>query len=143
MQLVKNDNKCFVCGDDNKKGLQYRFWLHDNEVITKLKNNEEYIGHGAMHGGIAATLLDEAMGLISTIKKNTLCVTAEFTVRYLKPLTLEGKYTVKGRIDRDRTILCETSGEIIDEDLTVFVRATGKYVPIPREVSSRIHPDAF
>ena len=86
MEYIPNYAHCFVCGDTNEKGLRHRFWIEGDYVTTNLEATPDYIGHGAIHGGVVVALLDEAMGLSATIKKNCLCVTAELTVRYLKPL---------------------------------------------------------
>ena len=143
MKYIPNYHECYVCGDANKNGLQYRFWVENNNVTTKIQGRRELIGHGAIHGGIIAALLDEAMGLSATIKKNRLCVTAEFTVRYLKPLDIDGIYIVRGNLLADKIILCETYGEIVDEDNNILIRASGKYVPLSKEQSKKIHPDVF
>jgi uncharacterized protein (TIGR00369 family) len=143
LKYIPNDARCFVCGHANEKGLQCRFWVEGDYVVTHLKTIPEYIGHGAIHGGVSVALLDEAMGLSATIKKNCLCVTAELNIRYLKPLTADNTYTIRGRLVADRKILCETDGAIVDEDLNVYIRAAGKYVPLSKERSRQIHPDEF
>lgn len=143
MKYLPNYSVCFVCGDANEKGLRQRFRLENDYVITNLEARPEYIGHGAVHGGVPTALLDEAMGLSATVKKNTVCVTAELNIRYLKPLIVNKTYIVRGCLVADKKILCETYGEIIDKDLNIFIRATGKYVPLPKDRSHKIHPLVF
>ncbi|MBN2159336.1 MAG: PaaI family thioesterase [Spirochaetes bacterium] len=140
--LIPNHKACYVCGDQNHRGLKHRFWLEGGHVVTTIEQREDYIGHGFIHGGISAALLDEAMALSATIAKERLCVTAEFTVRYLKPMSANGTYLVKGRLLSDRKILCITFGEVSDMNNEIYVKATGKYVPVSKEESDRIHNNA-
>jgi uncharacterized protein (TIGR00369 family) len=108
--------------------------------MTTLKGEQEYLGHGSIHGGITAAILDEIMALSATLKKRTLCVTAEINIRYLVPLTVGETYLVRANVVSDRIVLCETYGEILDEKLTPCVKASMKCVPIPRQKSLQIHP---
>lgn len=143
MKYIPNDSRCFVCGDANPKGLQQRYWIDGEFIVTRLTGRKEFAGHAGLHGSIAAALIDEAMGLSSTLSKRRLCVTAELVIRYLKPLQINGNYLVKGRLTEDKKILCKTYGEIIDENLTVFIKATGQYVPLSKKQSQQVYPDVF
>jgi acyl-coenzyme A thioesterase PaaI-like protein len=58
------DNYCFVCGQDNPKGLkiQVRYLEAEMTAETELFLPREYQGWAdVIHGGILATLLDEMM----------------------------------------------------------------------------------
>jgi uncharacterized protein (TIGR00369 family) len=140
LKLLPSHHECFICGDKNVKGLQFRFWYDGEFVTTKLEGKPEYIGHGSIHGGLAAAVLDEAMALTATLKKRTLCVSAEMIIRYLKPLEVGHVYTVRAKMVADRKILCLSDGDIIDEDSNIFVKASLKSVPLPKEKSLKIHP---
>lgn len=144
MRLLPSDDGCYVCGKLNKKGLKRFFYIdEDGFVMTYFKGVVDYMGHGSIHGGLSAALLDEAMGLSATYFKGVLCVTAEITVRYLKPLHIESRYTVRGRMVNDKKLLCEAYGEIIDERENKHVRAYGKYVPVPEEQFYELYQDLF
>jgi acyl-coenzyme A thioesterase PaaI-like protein len=58
-------NRCFGCGGANADGMKLTF-VQDNEkrrIVGRFVLGERYQGGGGMgHGGIIATLLDEAMG---------------------------------------------------------------------------------
>jgi acyl-coenzyme A thioesterase PaaI-like protein len=59
-----DDNYCFVCGQDNPRGLQIKVKLFPEEMAaeTELALPREYQGWAkVIHGGILSTLLDEMM----------------------------------------------------------------------------------
>jgi len=54
---------CFVCGVKNDFGLHANFYETDtNELVALIKPSDQHQGYpGRMHGGIAATILDETI----------------------------------------------------------------------------------
>jgi len=71
--------------DDEKRRIIGRFVL-----------GERYQGGGGMaHGGIIATLLDEAMGKVCRFR-GVRAVTAELRVQYLKPVNVRDEIIVEG-----------------------------------------------
>ena len=56
-------NRCFGCGEANPVGLHLKFFLaEDGTVVCDAVIPDNYEGpQGYAHGGIIATLLDEAM----------------------------------------------------------------------------------
>ena len=87
-----------------------------------------------LHGGIAATILDETIGrAISIGDPGAWGVTVELTVRYRRPVPLDGEVAAFARITRDQGRLFEGSGEIRLQDGTVAVEAHGRYMRLPIE----------
>src|SRR5713101_7953815 len=74
-------NKCFGCGGANDAGMKLAF-EQDNvnkRIVGRFVLGESYQGGGGMaHGGIIATLLDEAMGKVCRFRE-VRAVTAELT----------------------------------------------------------------
>ena len=91
-------NHCFGCGGANEDGMKLTF-VQDNEkrrVVGRFVLGERYQGGGGMgHGGIIATLLDEAMGKVCRFRE-VRAVTAELTVQYLKPISVQDEIVVEG-----------------------------------------------
>jgi acyl-coenzyme A thioesterase PaaI-like protein len=91
-------NRCFGCGAANDDGMKLTF-VQDNEkrrIIGRFILGGRYQGGGGMgHGGIIATLLDEAMGKVSRFRE-VRAVTAELTVEYLKPVSVRDEIIVEG-----------------------------------------------
>lgn len=91
--------KCFGCGPDNPKGLRLRFFEVPEGVEVEYVVPEHLGGApGVVHGGIQATLLDEALCMTSYAKNGTPVVTGELTVRYMAPLPTETPILIRSRI---------------------------------------------
>ena len=58
-------------------------------------------------------------------------VTAEFSVRYKKPVPLDQELRVVGRITRDTRRIFEGTGEILLPDGEIAVEGSGKYIKLP------------
>ncbi len=91
-------NQCFGCGGANDDGMKLTF-VQDNEkrrIVGRFVLGERYQGGGGMgHGGIIATLLDEAMGKVCRFRE-VRAVTAELSVQYLKPVSVRDEIIVEG-----------------------------------------------
>ena len=97
-------NHCFGCGGANDDGMKLTF-VQDNEkrrIVGRFVLGERYQGGGGMgHGGIIATLLDEAMGKVCRFRE-VRAVTAELTVEYLKPVRVQEEIVVEGWEETER-----------------------------------------
>jgi uncharacterized protein (TIGR00369 family) len=91
-------NLCFGCGGANDDGMKLTF-VQDNEkrrIIGRFVLGERYQGGGGMaHGGIIATLLDEAMGKVCRFREAR-AVTAELNIQYLRPVNVRDEIVVEG-----------------------------------------------
>lgn len=125
---------CMVCGTENASGLHARFFELDNgELAAVFTPKQEQQGYpGRLHGGIASTILDETIGrAINMSDPDAWGVTVELTVRYRKPVPLDGPVIAHGRITKDSGRMFEGTGEIRLDDGTVAVEATGRYLRLP------------
>lgn len=127
-----NSKMCFVCGLENSFGLKSRFYVLENEELVALFSPaREHQGYpGRLHGGIAAAILDETIGRAVMIKysENIWGVTVDFSMRLKKPIPMNGQIRVVARITKDTRKMFEGSGEILLEDGTAAITATGKYL---------------
>jgi uncharacterized protein (TIGR00369 family) len=127
---------CLVCGTENASGLHARFFeLDSGELAGVFTPCPEHQGYpGRLHGGVAATLLDETIGrAVSISDPGAWGVTVELTVRYRKPVPLDEEVRAIARITSDNGRLFEGTGEIRLADETVAVEAAGKYLRLPIE----------
>ena len=125
---------CMVCGRENAAGLHARFFELDNgELVGAFTPRQEHQGYpGRLHGGIASTILDETIGrAINLTDPDAWGVTIELTVRYRKPVPLDGEIVAHARITKDGGRVFEGSGEIRLADGSVAVEAHGRYLRLP------------
>jgi uncharacterized protein (TIGR00369 family) len=127
------ENRCFGCGGANDQGMKLTF-VQDNEkrrVIGRFVLGEAYQGGGGMaHGGIIATLLDEAMGKVCRFRE-VRAVTAELSVQYLKPVNVRDEIIVEGWEESEqkgRNLFYV--GEIRNETGEVLARGHARFVII-------------
>ena len=83
----RDDRVCFVCGEKNPAGLKLRLRTDPKrgESAAEVTFAEDFQGWaGIVHGGLVATVLDEAL-IYAAAAKGLKCVTGEITVRYVKP----------------------------------------------------------
>jgi uncharacterized protein (TIGR00369 family) len=123
-------NYCFACGRDNPEGLGLMFTFDEERksYVCHFRLSRRHTGPpGYAHGGIIATILDEAMGKANRISKVT-AVTQSMTVEYLrlvpldKPLVAEGRQrSIKGRVHVNVAELRSVEGEILARSEGTFI----------------------
>jgi len=129
-----NSKMCFVCGLKNNSGLHASFFeVENNQLVALFTPCEEHQGYpGRLHGGLAATILDETIGRAMNIDNSEIWgVTVDFQVRYKKPVPLDVELRVVGRITNQNRRLFEGTGEILLPDGQVAVEGLGKYIKLP------------
>ncbi len=114
------DRGCFVCGQENASGLQAVFSC-DKELLTsfcRLTIGDQFQGWpDIVHGGVIASLLDEACIYAGRALAETL-VTAELSVRYRQPVSVGQKVTIRGEVvERRRKVLRVKARLEVDGDL--------------------------
>lgn len=139
---------CFCCGLENPAGLHAQFLETEaDEVVVLFTPTREHQSYpGRLHGGVASALLDEAVGrAISVHDIEAWGVTVELSVRYRKPVPVGRPAILIARIDVDRGRIFEGSGEIVLDDGSVAVEASGRYLrlPIDRIAASDAHAEWF
>ncbi|HEV8523194.1 MAG TPA: PaaI family thioesterase [Terriglobales bacterium] len=136
-------NYCFACGVDNPHGMHLKF-SYDAErdaVVGRIRLPRRYWGPPKhAHGGIIATVLDEAMGKVNR-KHHVVALTSEMKVHYLKPVPLSKplmvearERTVRGRRHVNVAEIRDERGEVLARGEAVFIavdphRMFAKYLP--------------
>lgn len=132
-----NSKMCFVCGTDNSFGLKSSFYeLEDGQLIAVFQPVDQHQGYpGRLHGGIAATILDETIGRAIMINYSDTIwgVTVDFSMKLRKPVPLDGEIRVLARIVSDGKRSFQGEGEILLPDGQVAVEGKGKYLKMDIE----------
>jgi uncharacterized protein (TIGR00369 family) len=127
---LEGDDYCFGCGADNPIGLRLRFTVDaDRRVAEALFTpRDEHQGYaGITHGGLIATLLDEAM-LKLCWELGIPAVTARLETEIKKPAPVGEELLVRGRLVEDRGRVIKAEAEILDAAGEVV--ATGRSTAI-------------
>jgi uncharacterized protein (TIGR00369 family) len=123
-------NYCFACGKNNPDGMHLRF-TYDEErdcFISRFRLGKRYTGPpGHCHGGIIATILDEAMGKVNKLR-HVIALTSEITIQYLKPVPLNKPLRVEsrevkvtGRQHVNMAEILNRKGEVLASGRGVFI----------------------
>ena len=125
-------NHCFGCGKDNKDSMKLKFTYDEahDRFVCLFRLGKRYTGPpGHCHGGIIATILDEAMAKLNK-PRQIIAMTAQITVDYLKPVPLftplrveASEVSVRGR-RRMRT------AEILNEKGAVLAHGRGVFITV-------------
>jgi uncharacterized protein (TIGR00369 family) len=96
-----NSRMCFVCGLENPAGLHLRFFDDGKDEVTcDFTVNAQHQSYpGRVHGGVIASILDEAGGRTAAIADhNQFFVTASLEVRYRQPVPLDTPLRAVGKL---------------------------------------------
>ncbi len=125
-------NHCFACGKNNPEGMRLKF-TYDEErdgFVCRFRLGKRYTGPpGHAHGGIIATILDEAMGKVNKLR-HVIALTSQITVDYLKPVPLNKPLRVESREVRVRGRQHINMAEILNPKDEVLARSRGLFIAI-------------
>jgi uncharacterized protein (TIGR00369 family) len=128
-------NYCFACGQDNPEGMHLQFTLDEERrtFVCQFTLDTRYTGPpGHCHGGIIATILDDAMGKVNKLR-HVIALTKEMTVEYLKPVPLHKPLRAEGREVSVHGRQHVNMAEILNEDGEVLARSKGIFIAIDPE----------
>ncbi|MGH9603038.1 MAG: PaaI family thioesterase [Terriglobales bacterium] len=133
LQMARN--YCFACGKDNPEGMHLKFTLDEasRSFVARLRLPQRFQGPpGHAHGGIIATVLDEAMGKVSRLR-SVVALTSEMRVEYLRPVPLGTPLIVEGREVRKRGRRLVHAAELRNQQGQVLARSVGTFVVVDPE----------
>ena len=106
-------NRCFVCGPDNAEGLHLTF-VQDgpNGARALYTARAEHCGWpGLLHGGLAFTLMDEALAY-ALYFQDLYGVTARIETRFRRPIRAGAKLIIRAWTVEQRRNLVDARAEI-------------------------------
>jgi uncharacterized protein (TIGR00369 family) len=142
---LRDDRMCFACGEENPDGLGLKFACEGDEVVTRFVFPKKFQGYrDVVHGGLISTVLDEAMVTLVN-EMGRLAVTAELTVRFLKPLHVGEPLEVRARLTEKRGRVYMVEGWASLEDATEIARGQARCIDMgplpPRDGDRRSAPE--
>jgi len=131
VEYDKTYQDCFVCGKNNKEGLQLDFHYDEeqDEMFTRCTYGKHMQGYErVVHGGFISMLLDEVMAK-ACLHQEMVAVTMQFEVRFRKPVYVDeemiffGKIAeLKGRRVRTEARCVDTEGRIRATARAIFLK---------------------
>ena len=124
-------NRCFGCGQANPVGLHLEFLLaEDGSVVSLATVSANYQGPpGYVHGGIIATLLDEAMSK-SVRAQGLTAMTRQMEVQYLRPVHAGAPIRIQARLVRSEGRKHWSEASILTEHGSILAEAKGLFIEI-------------
>ena len=141
-EYLPHSSGCFLCGEENRSGVQARFFVEGNEVLGRVILPLHLNGYkNVAHGGVVSALLDETMGWAATVfgRSHPMYVTGELTVKFLSPVPVGAEIEVRSRLVEDAGRLAYCEGEILCGG-KVCARARGKFAPMSTEETADVIP---
>ncbi|MDY0190536.1 MAG: PaaI family thioesterase [Desulfuromonas sp.] len=138
---VADDAKCFACGQENPYGLKACFELDYGKKSSccQIQLTEQFQGwQGVVHGGILATLLDEASVYACRTLGETF-VTAELTVRYKKPVAVAQTLEISAKVVEQKRRIFIVKAQI-EMDGQVCVEADAKIFAVQSKAPDQSCP---
>lgn len=122
-------NRCFGCGQASPAGLHLEFLIAPNgSVVSFPAVGENFEGHpGYLHGGIIATLLDEAMSKAVRALGQP-AMTRKMEVNYLRPVPSRVPIRIEGRVVRSEQRKHWTEASILNAQGTILAQGKGLFI---------------
>lgn len=133
-----SSHHCFGCGETNKSGLRLKFFVDDDQqVVSTVRLARRFAGPpGHAHGGIIATLLDEAMSKANR-QHGIVAMTRQMEINYLRPVPLQTPLTLTGRRTKHQGRQNHCEAEIANASGTILARGKALFIAIDRSLIER------
>ena len=125
-------NYCFACGKDNPEGMRLKFHYEPRckRFVCDFRLGRRFTGPPAhAHGGVIATILDEAMGKVNKLR-HVIAMTSKMEVEYLKPVPLRRPLRVESWELRVRGRRHINTAEILNGRGQVLARGKATFLAI-------------
>jgi uncharacterized protein (TIGR00369 family) len=124
-------NRCFGCGKANPGGLHLEFQLADDQSAVSLALiPDSFEGPpGYLHGGIIATLLDEAMSKAVRASGFT-AMTRHMEVDYLRPVPSDAPLRLEGRVTGKDGRKHWVEARILNSEGTALAQGKGLFIEV-------------
>lgn len=126
-----NGNNCFVCGQNNARGMQISFRLQGGKCLGEYTPPEHFCGFdGVTHGGIVFSLLDDAMANWLYLQGEN-AYTGKCEIRYREPAATGQKYLLEAEQQSRKGRIAKMAGRILHpDDQRVIAEANATFVVI-------------
>jgi uncharacterized protein (TIGR00369 family) len=103
---------------------------HGTAVLAYMPREQDYNPMGSVHGGVLATILDEAMGhaVYSLLGAGDTFATSELRTSYRRPVTVDsGPLRVEAGVLHQGRETALAEGRVVDAEGRLFAHATATW----------------
>ncbi|MEX2246468.1 MAG: PaaI family thioesterase [Dehalococcoidia bacterium] len=137
-QDERRGRMCYACGERNERGFHMSFSREGERTVCTYTPCQYQQGFpGRLHGGVVATMIDEAMGW-AVYHARAWGATARLNVRYRKPVPLDGTLRIEAWVVRDRHRLMELRAEVRDASGEVLAEGEGTFMKLDGRTGSEL-----
>jgi len=131
--------RCYGCGRDNPVGLTLDLQPDGDAVVVTFTAAPEHGGYGRLlHGGVTATLLDEAFGWASYSLLGRIAMTTDLAITFHAALRCGDALTVRGFVERHDERTAVVRAEIRSAAGRLGATGTGTLRFVSRRAVERI-----
>jgi uncharacterized protein (TIGR00369 family) len=129
-------NRCFGCGQQNRTGLHLKFFVDEQRnIVCRFRVPRRFEGPtDCVHGGIIATLLDEAMSKANRAH-GVVAMTRHMEVDYRRPIPLSTPLLLTarhidgtGRKHHCEAQIADASGAVLASGKALFIAVDPEYL---------------
>lgn len=125
---------CFICDNNgsNPRSLALKLYWDEAGQTLEIPFQPDATWcsfENVVHGGLIASILDEAMGHAVKMTLGEWAFTADFKVRYKKMLTPGQAYTARAKVLENKGRVITASAELLDETGKAAAQAEGAFLP--------------
>jgi len=119
---IRDNDYCFACGELNPLGLHLKSAQEGEKLKATCRTSPHHQGFaGVVHGGIIATILDDAMNNLVTRLTGMTVVTAELRLRLRRPVPVDEAVVAEAE-------LIERRAGVFRARAMLYLRASGELV---------------
>lgn len=133
---------CFICDNNasNPRSLRLNLlWDEESKTVCiPCEPDESWCGFSkVVHGGLIATVLDEAMAWAVKMHAEDWAFTADYHIRYKSAVAPGNKYMATAGVTEDarRKILAQAA--FLDQDGKVLAEASATFIPSKGKARTR------
>jgi len=122
-------SQCVMCGAENPFGMKLKFRVQSDGSVLAVFPCREILQsfRETLHGGVVSALLDAAM-TNALFSIGVVAVTAELTVRFVAPVSLNHDAVVRGYIEKTSSHPLYYVRAELEQDEKLMARASAKFL---------------
>ncbi len=142
LQRLPGSPGCFICDNNSTNPRALRLTLLWDEAAETVRipcePDATWCGfEDVVHGGLIASVLDEAMAWAVKQTVGDWAFTADYRLRFKRAVAPGHAYEARGKIVQDAGRKIEAEAQFVDGDGTVLAQASAIFIPAKGRAKAR------